>query len=239
VKVIRAVRRERPLKTFKRRMLVAFPWEVGYVRYLWFTRLGRRGARAFEQPADGTKEIEYSASFLDRYSPDRRVQWTMFLLSSIPDCPKDSLLIIGPRYEPELLMARGLGWDPEGVRGLDTFSYSPQVDVGDMHALAYDDGSFGSIICSWTLSYSAHPDVAAKEMTRVLRRGGYLVVSMQKVGSGYTDVLPGVLQGDERVQTLAQLDALYPELERVAGFEPDLGSGDHGHTIAAYRKPVG
>lgn len=238
-KLVRILRREHPLQTIRARLLLSFPWEIGYVRFLWLTRFRTRPIRAYSSPDEGTKEVDYSASFLTRYGPDRRTQWTMFLLASIPTCPRDSLLIIGPRYEPEVLMAKGLGWDPRGIRGLDTFSYSPYVDVGDMHDLPYPDSSFSSIICSWTLSYSSKPEVAAREMVRVLKAGGYLVVSMQKISPGYDEVLPGVLQGEQRIQTLAQLDALYPELVRVAGFEPDLAPGDHGHTIAAYRSREG
>jgi len=238
MKVVRAVKREQPFRTLRSRMLIAFPWEIGFVRFLWLTRRSRGPVRAFAQADAATKERGYSASFMDRYQPDRRVQWTMFLLASIPDCEKDSLLVIGPRYEPEILMAQGLGWDRSGIRGLDTFSYSPYVDVGDMHALHYDDSSFSSIICAWTLSYSDKPEVAAGEMQRVLRAGGYLVVSMQKVGAGYADVLPGVRQGDDRIQTLEQLDVLYAGLDRVAGFEPSVPPKGHGHIVAAYRKPA-
>ena len=213
-----------------------FPWEVGFLRYLWLTRVLRRRIRVYSDPDAATRELGYSSSYLDHYRPDRRVQWTMFLLASIPDCPKDSLLVIGPRYEPEILMARGLGWDEAGIRGLDIFSYSPVIDVGDMHALPYADDSFSSIICSWTLSYSARPDVAAKEMVRVLRPGGCLVVSMQKVPEGYEESLSEVLRGNERIQTLSQLDELYSGLTRVAGFEPEVPPGGEGHTLAAYRK---
>jgi hypothetical protein len=238
LKLLRAIRREQPLRSVKARMLLSFPWEIGYVRFLWLTRMRTRPVRAYVNRHEGTKEVDYSASFLTRYGPDRRVQWTMFLLASIPDCGKDSLLVIGPRYEPELLMACGLGWDPEGIRGLDTFSYSPRIDVGDMHDLPYDDASFASLTCAWTLSYSSHPEVAAKEMQRVLRPGGYLVVSMQKTPEDYQEILLEVPRGADRVQTLSQLDALFGDVVRVAGFEPTVGPGEEGHTIAAYRKPT-
>lgn len=238
VKLVRTIRREQPLRTLKRRLFVSFPWEIGFIRFLWLTRFASKPVRAYESPDQATRETGYSASYLRTYRPDRRVQWTMFLLASIPDCRKDSLLVIGPRYEPELLMARGLGWDPAGIRGLDTFSYSPYVDVGDMHNLPYDDGSFSAIICGWTLSYSSRPDVAAEEMQRVLRPGGYLVISMQKIGEDYEDSLPGVLHGADRVQALGQLDALFGHLVRVAGFEPDVAPKGDGQTIAAYLKPA-
>jgi hypothetical protein len=237
MRLIRAIHRQRPLHTIKSRLLLSFPWEIGYFRFLWLTRMRTRQPRAYRSPDGSTAEIDYSKSYLDKYRPDHRIQWTMFLLASIPDCQRDSLLIIGPRYEPELLMARGLGWPPEGIRGLDTFSYAPGIDVGDMHALPYEDASFTSIICGWTLSYSSSPDVAATEMARVLRPGGYLVVAMQKVPDDYEEVLTGVLKGGDRIQTLGQLDSLFSRLNRVAGFEPVLSPGQHGHTIAAFRKP--
>lgn len=236
LELIRGLIRYRPLRKLRSGALVAFSSEIGFVRYVWLVKVRKASVRAHGDPDRGTQELSYSQSFLSHYSPDRRVRWTMGLLAAIPDCPRDSLLIIGPRYEPEILMAYGLGWTPGTVRGLDTFSYSPLVDVGDMHALPYADGSFSAIVCGWTLSYSTRPEVAAAEMQRVLRPGGYLIVSMQKVADGYSDVLEGVLTGRERIQTLAQLDSLYSGLERVAGFEPHVQVGGEGHTIAAYRK---
>ena len=218
---------------------MAFPWEIGYFRFMWFTRQGRRSLRRYERPSQATRELGYSHAYFTQYAPDRRVMWTMFLLASIPDCPRDSLLIIGPRYEPELLLARGLGWDDRSVRGLDTFSYSPDIDTGDMHQMPYPDASFSGVVCGWTLSYSAEPQKACDEMARVLKPGGYLVIAMQKVPPGYVETLDDVLRGEDRVQTLQQLDALFEGLTRVAGFEPTLSPGDEGHTIAAYRKEVG
>ncbi len=227
----------RTLRKLRSGVLVAFSSEIGFFRYVWLVRVRKVPIRAYRQPDQGTQEMAYSESFFAHYSPDPRVRWTMSLLAAIPDCPRDSLLIIGPRYEPELLMAHGLGWAPGTVRGLDTFSYSPLVDVGDMHDMPYADASLSAIVCGWTLSYSTRPEVAAAEMERVLAPGGYLIVSMQKVADGYSERLRGVLRGDERVQTLEQLDSLYPGLERVAGFEPHVQAGDGGsNTIAAYHK---
>ena len=236
-RVWRALKREKPVKTLKDGALVAFPREIGFVRFLWFTRLGTRPVREHDNQSADTRETDYSRSYMRSYRPDGRVRWTMFLLASIPDCPRDSLLVIGPRYEPEILMARGLGWPAGSVRGLDSFSYSPLVDVGDMHSLPYDDEGYGAVTCTWTLSYSTAPQRAAEEIIRVLRPGGYLVVSMHKVPDGYKGKLESVLQGDERIQTLDQLDVLFKALDRVAGFEQDLAQGQEGQTIAAYRKP--
>lgn len=234
--ILRTIRREGPLKYLRNRVLVAFPWEVGFFRYVWFTRRQRAPVRRHERPSEATRELGYSHSYFSQYGPDRRVLWTMFLISSIPDCPRDSLLIIGPRYEPELLLARGLGWDHRSIRGLDTFSYSPWIDTGDMHQMPYPDESFSGIVCGWTLSYSSDPETACREMSRVLKPGGYLVIAMQKVPEDYVETLDGVPRGEDRVQTLEQLDVLFDGLRRVAGFEPSVQPGQEGHTMAAYRK---
>jgi ubiquinone/menaquinone biosynthesis C-methylase UbiE len=110
------------------------------------------------------------------------------------------------------------------------------IDVGDMHAMSYETGAFRNIICGWTLSYSVRPEVAAAQMTRVLAPGGYLIVSVQKVAEDFQETIEGVLRPSARIQTLARLDALFPELERVAGFEPRK-IGQSSHTLAAYLKP--
>jgi hypothetical protein len=72
-------------------------------------------------------------------------------------------------------------------------------------------------------------------MARVLAPGGYLILSVQKVAEDFPEVIDGVLRPDARIQTLSQLDALFPGLERVAGFEPRIVGLD-SHTIAAYFK---
>ena len=47
------------------------------------------------------------------------------------------VLSIGPRSEAELLLYAGYGFTWKNIRGLDLFSYSPMIDVGDMHAMPY------------------------------------------------------------------------------------------------------
>lgn len=226
-----------PLRRLHRGALRAFPYEVGYLRFLRLTGFATRPPRTNPSPDAATRQIGYSRSFLEGFSPDRRIEWTMCLLASAPDLEKDSLLVVGPRYEPELLLAQGMGWDPEGMRGLDTFSYSPFIDVGDMHALPYADDAFSGLVCGWTLSYSSRPEQAVAEMQRVVKPGGYLVVAVQKVWPGFVETLDEVLKGDDRVQTLEQFDALYDRCTRVAGFErADVRTGDEAHTIALYRK---
>jgi Methyltransferase domain len=224
------------LPTTRSRLNFALAWQLGLVRFNWFVRILRNPVKTCSEINEGTAGVKYSRNYFATYSPDARIFWNLFLLASIPDVKKDSLLVIGPRYETELLVARSLGFRSEGIRGLDTHSYSPLIDVGDMHAMAYEAGSFRNIICGWTLSYSVRPEVAAAEMVRVLAPGGYLIVSVQKVAEDFQETIDGVLRPAARIQTLARLDQLFPQLERVAGFEPKE-VGQSSHTLVAYLKP--
>ncbi|MBN8603065.1 MAG: class I SAM-dependent methyltransferase [Planctomycetes bacterium] len=71
------------------------------------------------------------------------------------------------------------GFNPKNIRGIDLISYSPWVDSGDMHKLPYGDGEFDAVVCGWTLSYSSHPDLAAMEMMRVVKKGGVVAVGVE------------------------------------------------------------
>lgn len=82
------------------------------------------------------------------------------------------VLIVGPRTENEILLYLSNGFAPGKVRGLDLMSYSPWIDVGDMHAMPYDDDSFDVVLFSWVLGYSSNQEKAVAEAVRVVRSGG-------------------------------------------------------------------
>lgn len=47
---------------------------------------------------------------------------------------------------------------------------------GDAHQLTFDDGSFDSVVCTFSLCNVPDPDRALSEMNRVLRDGGRLIL---------------------------------------------------------------
>ena len=225
-----------PVPTLFDRLHFSFAQHIGLIRFFWFTRVARKKLKTFALIDKSSAGLGYSKSHFVKYGPDARIHWTMFLLVSIPDLDKSSLLILGPRYETEILLAHSLGFKKRSVRGLDTYSYSPLIDVGDMHKLPYNTSSYKNIICGWTLSYSADPQKAADEMDRVLQPGGYIVLSVQKVANDFKETINGIPSGEHRIQTLAQFDKLFANLKRVAGFEP-MSVGDSSHLLVAYHKP--
>ena len=101
-----------------------------------------------------------------------------------PRIVEASVLSIGPRAEGELLnlLAHGFRW--KNITGLDLFSYSPKIDVGDIHAMPYEDDRFDVVIASRVLGYSEAPRRAAAEMIRVTRSGGVIAVNTGDVQDG-------------------------------------------------------
>lgn len=101
-------------------------------------------------------------------------------------------LSIGPRSEGELLLISAFGFSWKNIHGLDLFSYSPRIDVADMHDMPYKDNTFDIIFSGWTLAYSDDQEKALKEMVRVLKPGGYISLGQGFDGSlGEKDGLPG------------------------------------------------
>ena len=112
------------------------------------------------------------------------------LAASLRDTPDARVLIVGPRTEDDLFLAKSLGL--RNVRGLDLFSYSELIDVGDMHQTSYPDASFDAVILGWVISYSTTPERLVAECKRILKPGGYLGFGIESTPAyrGSTDIKP-------------------------------------------------
>lgn len=102
------------------------------------------------------------------------------------------VLTIGPRTEGEIFCLIAYGFEPKNIRGLDLISYSPFIDVGDMHQMPYPDNSFDIVICSCVLVYSKNPQKASEEIIRVCKPGGLICISQDTVpdsGDGHIEAL--------------------------------------------------
>jgi SAM-dependent methyltransferase len=89
------------------------------------------------------------------------------------------VLIVGPRTEGEILLYLAHGFNIGNIRGLDLISYSPWIDVGDMHAMPYPDACFDVVVFSWVLGYSKNQKQAVAEAVRVARPGGLVAIGEQ------------------------------------------------------------
>jgi len=89
------------------------------------------------------------------------------------------VLTVGPRTESEIFMLTAAGFDPFNIRGLDLMSYSPLIDVGDMHDMPYPDDSFDVVILGWVIAYSRNPVKAIREARRVAKKDAVFAVGCE------------------------------------------------------------
>ena len=59
------------------------------------------------------------------------------------------VLSIGPRSEGEIFKIFASGFELNNIVGLDLFSYSPLIKLGDMHNLEFNRGEFDIIFMGW------------------------------------------------------------------------------------------
>ena len=86
------------------------------------------------------------------------------------------VLTVGPRSESEIFSLIAAGIAPQNITGLDLISYSDFVELGDMHAMPFDNDSFDIVIAGWVLAYSADNRKVAREILRVARPGAHIAI---------------------------------------------------------------
>ncbi len=111
----------------------------------------------------------------DRFRTERLIN----ILRSVQDIKADQarLLTIGPRNEVELLLFRLYGFRAKNITAIDLFSYSPYIQIMDMHNLSFPDDSFDVTYSAYTLRYSDKVDVACREIARCTRSSGLVAIS--------------------------------------------------------------
>ena len=83
---------------------------------------------------------------------------------------------IGPRAEGEIFNIFAHGFELNNITGLDLFSYSPYIKLGDMHNLKFNDEEFDIVLMGWCLAYSNNKEKALSEVRRVLVKNGSLII---------------------------------------------------------------
>ena len=146
-------------------------------RLFYFVRVRGR-FKAMESPDAFKMTIPHNLKSLGQCNT--RIDLLVKPLSVLETLNKDSkILIVGPRDEHDIFTLIGHGFCKEQIRGLDLMSYSPLIDLGDMHGTQYPDGTWDAIIIGWTLSYSSTPRKFAQEMTRIARNGAVIAIAVE------------------------------------------------------------
>lgn len=130
-----------------------------------------------------TNTVKYNFQALKNIKTDfqmQRIKWLIFgILANEFINQKSKILFVGPRTENEILFLKALGY--ANVIGLDLFSYSPWIKLGDMHKIPFSNSLFDAVICGWALSYSKKPNQVAKELLRVCKKGGVVGIGLEHI----------------------------------------------------------
>ncbi|MBI4523177.1 MAG: class I SAM-dependent methyltransferase [Deltaproteobacteria bacterium] len=185
-----------------------FRGQVARVRFIYFTKIKRR-LRALGSNADiGKNTIAHNMTGLSDLACARS-SLLVRPFSVIEKLNRESkILSIGPRTEGELLNLMGHGFNKNRIRGVDLISYSPWVDLGDMHDLPYEDDSFDAVILGWVLAYSHNRKKATSEVIRVARNGGIIAVGVEYCPVSNEELIAtmGYVPGnEERITSVAEI----------------------------------
>jgi SAM-dependent methyltransferase len=153
---------------------------VARARFIYYVKLLKR-LRTFDANSDGIGENTISHNV--KGMVDLTVVRSNLLIRplSVIQCldAESRILSIGPRTEGEIFNLMAHGFSPERIRGLDLISYSPFIDVGNMHDMPYADSSWDAVMMGWVISYSSEQRRAAMEVVRVTRPGGIVAVGLE------------------------------------------------------------
>lgn len=187
---------------------------VAWARFVWFTR-AQRQERIFatdDQVAPNT--VSHNRNGLRDLAVNRSMYLTRPLSVIERLGTRSDLLVVGPRAEGEILGLMAHGFERRSIRALDLISYSPWVELGDMHAMPFDDDSFDAVILGWVLAYSENRHQAASEVLRVLRPGGIVAVGVEWSPESNEDLLQqrGYLPGSsQRISGCDEILGLFGE----------------------------
>jgi len=163
---------------------------VFWLRFLYYVRIKRNIRSYDDKQGTDDKGFNHNLRGITHGKPSDRILKLILPLSVIDRMNEDStVLAIGCRYETDLLYLTAYGFRPKNVRGLDLFSYSPWVDLGNMHAMPYPDSSWDAALMGWVLTYSTDPAIAAKEVMRVVKSGGLIAIGITVIPTKQRDEL--------------------------------------------------
>jgi hypothetical protein len=199
---------------------------VGKIRFFYLTKI-RGKIQTLESKNAIDHTIKHNLKSLSKFG-GTRMDKLIKPLSVMENVSKNArLLVIGPRNEDDILSLIGHGFSANNVIGLDLISYSPFIEVGDMHSTRFHDSTFDAILCGWTLSYSNQPKQFATEMLRILKNKGLVAIGVEystltadqalKVHGGY-DLKP---ESFDRINSTKQILELFSGHVREVFFNHD------------------
>jgi SAM-dependent methyltransferase len=214
---------------------------VARARYTWFVSIRHQMRTLDRRAAVAENTVMHNLQGVREVVVDR-MSFLLRPLSVVETLAPDAdLLVIGPRSEGELLLLLGYGFDRCHIFALDLISYSPWVELGDMHAMKYKSCSFDAVILGWVLAYSDEKPAVVREVLRTLRPGGIVAVGLEvnpKSDSEISEEL-GYLPGSRsRLRSSKEVLALFAPFVSEIIFDreiPGLPGEDAGNAVVIFR----
>lgn len=203
----------------------AVRFAVAWVRYTWFVRVRRSLRTLGDTGVVASDTVSHNLKGMRDLAVVRSLNLVRPLSVLEELGPEADILVVGPRTEGELLVFLAHGFDLGHLRAVDLTTYSPWVDLGDMHHLPYGDDSFDCVVAGWVLAYSDEKEQAVSELVRVVRPRGYVALGVEwspRANSDFVDEL-GYLPGSaERLQSSDEVIALFDGAIAAVVFRQDV-----------------
>ncbi|MGO1080263.1 class I SAM-dependent methyltransferase [Inquilinus sp. CA228] len=214
-------------------------------RYAWYSLILRRlrttsgagvAASTIRHNVRGMLDlhVERSSRLIDPV-----VAWALARRINVADL---KILTIGPRTEGEIWNLISRGFRRRNIKALDLISYSPMVDLGDMHSMAYPHASFDVVLAGWVISYSDDKQRAADEIARVAKPGAIVAIGIEwgrktpeQVAAEKTGYIVGSAQRLPSVRAI--LDLFGDRMDRVyfQVDDQDIAPEESGDLLVVFR----
>jgi hypothetical protein len=199
------------------------------LRLFYFVHI-RKALRTFSSQDAFPVTVAHNLKSLAQCNP--RIDLLIKPLSVLELVDENSeVLVIGPRNEHDLFTLYANGFAKGRVRGLDLISYSPLIDLGDMHSTPYPNDRWDVIIVGWTLSYSSSPAKFAEELTRIAKDGALIAIAVEYSTLSESDEVQ--LSGYS-IQERARLKERINSVQDIL----DLFSSRAGHVFFSHDAPL-
>jgi SAM-dependent methyltransferase len=160
---------------------------VGLIRYKYFSFF--KNPKNIVTPYMTDVTIAHNKSAFNNIKTDfimNRIKYLYGPMSAIERINRNSrILLIGSRTENEFLYFRS--FNHKNIKAIDLMSYSPLIEIQDMHNLNFKDNTFDAVIMGWVLCYSNHPKKCASEITRVLKNDGIVAIGQEGLSSNLSN----------------------------------------------------
>jgi len=219
---------------------------ISATRFAWYALLLRRMRTAGATGGVAKSTLQHNLRGMLDLHVERSVRliypiamWAAARRTSLADL---RVLTVGPRTEGEIFNLVAHGFRRGNIVGLDLISYSPTIELGDMHAMAYSDATFDVVVAGWVISYSDQKDIAAREIARVTKPGGIVAIgiewgrkSPEEVAAERTGYIVGSAVRLRSAQAILDLfgdrvDRVYAQVD-----DQDIADEESGDLLVVFR----